>query len=425
MLEHPADLSVHWVWLPLWHLVHAAFELIGLGFQGVRALSLVASLAAPMVLARALSRELDRDAGPALALSEPSRALAPFIAAAALALAPGLVRAGSSAEPEAVFALLVLAAVSALRSERPWSAGAWLSLAAMLRYEAWPVILAVFAIDALGRRAGRRGATAAWALPLATVLVWCAIHRAYAGSWLWFIRENQAFVARALPRLLPVMPALWRRVLWYPVTIPWFDWGAVAVLLSALGFWRIVRARWWAWAIVPAALVGFVSFAWVRGQHLGLVRHAVAYLPYYAGAMGIGAAVALDRWRVGARARTMLVVAAVAWFSLRAASAASEHRARGERALSDPRTVASALASRARPGAAVFCDDAVVEILSRLPRAQFIRWNAGDIRPYNLSVERARRGDAWVVTTRPRAQALAPFVTVEHEGARLVLLRAR
>jgi hypothetical protein len=283
----------------------------------------------------------------------------------------------------------------------------------------------VFAIDALDRRAGRRGVTAAWALPLATVLAWCAVHRAYAGSWLWFIRENQAFVARALPRLLPVMPALWRRVLWYPATIPWFDWGAAAVLLSAVGFWRMARARWCAWVIVCAALVGFVSFAWVRGQHLGLVRHAVAYLPYYAGAMGIGAAVALDRMRVGARSRTALVVAAVAWFSLRAASAASEHRARGERALSDQRAVAAALASRARPGAAVFCDDAVVEILSRLSRAHFIRWNASDIRPYNLTVERARRGDAWVVTTRARAPSLAPFVTVELEGARLVLLRAR
>jgi hypothetical protein len=424
VIDHPTDLSAHWVWLPLWHFVHAAADLLGAGFSGVRWLSFFASLAAPVVLARALSREPDVDPR------------APWVAAAALAFAPRSVSAGTSAEPEAVFALLTLGAVAALRAGRGALSGALASGAVLLRYEAWPLVAALALAERLGHgpRSHPRSMDArpprlwwSWVAPSLVVLAWCALHRAWSGEWLWFVRENQAFVRRALPRLLPVLPSLGRRLLWYPVTIPWFEWGAALLGCAAAGFLWLARARRLPWVLAPAALVGFVTLSWARGQHLGLLRHAVSYLPYYALAIGVGAS-ALARWverRSGAALSRALVALGLAWCFARGAGEARELWLRAKRAMLEERAAAAVLAREARAGDAVFCDDAAVEALSGIARGQFLRWSGADVRPANLAIERARRGGSWLVTAPERARAARASTEPRYEGARVVVLRAR
>lgn len=422
MLERPLDLSVHWVWLPLWHAVHALFTLVGLGFSGVRALSMLASLATVALVFVCTNQELAVD-GPA-----PRALVGASVAASAVAFAPNAVESAVSAEPEATFALLVFGAIASVRAARPWLAGALLSLAALLRYEAWPLVAALALADgALRLRRRGQGHTPAWLLPASVVALWCIVHRAHAGSWLWFIRENRAFVARALPRLLPVLPPLFKRVLWYPVTLPWINWGAIAVAACAVGFAQLGRARRWPWLLAPAALVGFVSYAWIRGQHLGLVRHAVAFLPFYALAMGAGASSAIERTVDRLRApniRWWLVFVCVAWMAPRALHSTQLVRERAERSLRDERSAAAVLAREATEADLVYCDNAVVEVLSGLRRSQFVRWSAADIRPANLHVEQRTHRAVWVVANPAHTAAIRSSCELRAPGERVVLLRA-
>jgi hypothetical protein len=423
MIEHPTDLAVHWVWLPLWHALHAAFTVVGLGFEGVRWLSFGASMATVALVFLCAEREFSPDLAPE---NRDSATVAAALGSMALAFAPHAIESAVSAEPEAFFSLCVFGGAAALRWERAALAGALFSLAALTRYEAWPLVAAVFAVDVLRRWRREGGVTLAWAMPLATVALWCAAHRAHSGDWLWFVRENRAFVARALPRLLPVLPPIERRALWYPATIPWINWGTGAALASLAGFALFARERRWPWVLAPLSIVGFVTFAWVRGQHLGLVRHAVSYLPFYALAMGAGALWVARRLRVRRSFRWQLVFvcAASLWFALRGAHAVSELRARASSRMQSDVAAAAALTAAANVDA-VFCDNAVVEVLSRLRPSQFIRWNASDIRPANLHVEQQARRGAWVVSRPERVRAVRAECDVVYESSSVIVLRAR
>lgn len=285
MIERPTDLTVHWVWLPLWHCVHALFELSGAGFEAVRALSFCASIATVALVFVCVYREFADGLDPE---SDSHAVLAATVSSAAMAFAPQVIESAVSAEPEAIFALLVLGAFAALRWQHPWLAGTLLSLAALTRYEAWPLIVAVFVFDLWLRVLRAKPVTIAWLLPQASVALWCILHRWHSGQWFWFVRENRAFVARTLPRLVPVLPPIEQRAIWYPITIPQINWGWLSLLVSFLGFMVWLREKRWVWVLAPAVIVSFVSVAWVCEQHLGLVRHAVSYLSFYAMAMGAG-----------------------------------------------------------------------------------------------------------------------------------------
>jgi hypothetical protein len=428
-LDAPTDLSVHWVWLPGWHVVHALFDWLGLGFQAVRAFSLACSLSTIASLFLWVEREQREVQGDRDELS-----LGPWFAAAIAALALAVARpaidAGGSAEPEALFSLLIVGAVASLRASRPVTAGALASIAALTRYEAWPFVLALFVIERMDARSSDVPAyrrALAWLMPASAIVAWCVAHRLQSGEWLAFIRENRAFVARSLPRLFTELPAWPRRAAWYPVTLPWATWGAPPLALAFLGAVIVTRARRWALLVPPAVLLGFLTYSWLRAQHLGLVRHAVAYLPFYAAAMGVGAAGVARVWR-SRIARPWFAAAALALalaLCSRGWGAALEHRAIAARALIDEQGAAAVLRREAGDRATIFSDRAIVEALSGLDRSRFIRWNVADVRPYNLTDARQSRGAVWVVSRPDRVRALLAVSESRYESPTIVVLVSR
>src|SRR5262245_51133633 len=54
-LADPGNIHLHWVWLPLWHVVHGALARIGSGLEGLRLVDVALSSAGPLVLARTLA----------------------------------------------------------------------------------------------------------------------------------------------------------------------------------------------------------------------------------------------------------------------------------------------------------------------------------------------------------------------------------
>lgn len=290
--EDPFDVDVHWVWLPLWHYAFALLDWLGGGIQTMRWIDAVLSSLIPALLALLLHR----------AKREP---LAVCAAALLSVASPFVLDHGQSGEPETVFCLLLLGAAWLWQSKKPAFVGLCYALACLLRYECW-VLLPVLAYVSW-REPQKRG-WLAWLLPGLAVAAWVLVRWRSDGELLAFIAKNRAFVKDAQLHGVGVPEPLHRALMLYTARIPWLEWGPIvlAAPLGAFAFWRSAPrlVKW------PAlVLLCFITYGWVRGQHLGLPRHFFAMVPAFAWMMAEGVAIACRR-TVG----RVAVIAAMLWW---------------------------------------------------------------------------------------------------------------
>lgn len=374
MLADPTDLQVHWVWLPLWHGVHALIAALGGGIAQARWLNVLLSLGAPFVLARMVRRRTGDEALGALA-------------GALLALWPLGISLGQSGQPEPLFQLLVLGACAAWEEDHPISTGLLLAAASLCRYEAWvlpPVFLALW-----WRRRSARGLLA-WALPGAAIVAWALVHWMGTGELLKFLRENREFARDAALRLGVPNDTLgqWlRSLVWYPITLPSQQLGLLG-LFTAAGLVSWARGR----RPLPGSLVAsglaivvFLTYSWTRRLNLGLPRHFYALVPLYAAWTAIGVAEAAralarryprtDSWPIFPL--VLLLLAA-----RRTVPDARWHRWAHSAAFPAAQAAAGALRA-ARPTSAdrIVCDPGMVEQLSGLPASLFVRRPVASLSP--------------------------------------------
>jgi hypothetical protein len=393
-LVDPGNVHLHWVWLPLWHVVHAAFARAGSGLDALRAVDAVASSAAPLLLARTL------------APFAPPRSPLPCAAGALLALSPQCVALGASSQPEALFQLLLLLACRAWERDRPARAGLVSAAAALLRYEAWLLPGVWFGLWALGPR--RPARALAFALPSLAIAGWCTLHHERTGEWLAFVRENHDYVRDAIAHAgypWGREPNALRGLGWYAITQPYRDYGAWAALALAGLPWFATRAPR-SHRALAGALLAFLTYGTVAHKHLGLARHYVALAPFFATAMAAGllalarrAALGLRRCRRPALARrlrpapvALAGAALVGWSVTRpfVRFLADAHRG----AFLPERAAGRALPALA-PGATVIaCDLPRVEVYSRLPYERFLDWRGELPPPWQGPT-------GWVIVTAP------------------------
>ncbi len=428
------DLRVHWVWLPLWHAVDFAVYRLGGGITAVRYVSVACAALSSFVLTAALRSHLAARPSPTPWIARAEEVI-PWAAGAAHALWPQNLSAGASAEPEALFQLLVLSAAAAWQWRRYALTGAALSLAAMLRYEAWPVLPVFLAMWWRGERTAR--AAVAWVAPGLAVAAWVALHRWSTGAWLWFLRENGAYVAgawrefRYAERALPKTEHPW---LWYPVIVPFLsvrEWLWLALPGAPWLAWRGPRPL----ALTSAALLAVVTLVWVARSNLGLERHFTAVIPAYATMFAAGvalpvAALASRLWPARHDLARVAVAAALALVGARFAKARTLKRAgqlheHAREAFVSERRVADTLRAQARPGAPVFADNARVEVMSGLDPRRFVRWKPAEVGDYNLLVEAARHGEVWVAGAPGDLARLHDGVVVVYRDEHMALLRRR
>lgn len=418
MLLEWRDITIHWVWLPLWHVVGAVGAATGhdLGLQ--RAVSMVASGVAPLALT-ALLRGRDRET------------YTPFLAGVLFALWPLHVVMGATAQPESTFQLIALLACLTWERKHPVTAGLLLGAAALLRYEAWVLPGVFFALWWTGGRE-RRGAWA-WLIPGAAIAGWVLLHRAATGEWFWFLRENRQYVARAWRELRISErrpPSLRMGPLWYLVGVPWLSLGP-ALLFALPGVPWVARRAPRSLAAVGAALLAFLTLVWIARTNLGLARHFVVLVPLYATLVAAGMT-AVAEAVARALGRPHLARAAAVGLCL----AATQHVARGplekqvrwtirdsRRLYVQERAVAAVLRANLDDRARVFCDVRSLELFAQLPPWRFIRWRVSDVSDFTLLVEASQRGRVLVVTAPERSTQLREGVQVLYRDATLVVLR--
>jgi hypothetical protein len=432
ILADPRDLAVHWVWLPLFHYLQVPLVALGGGMEAVRWANLALAAALPCVLFAYVARTARP--GPSWMVPEAVALLAAVFAAAC----PISMQMGTTAQPEPLFALLVLGvAIAFERRSYAWAA-TLLGAAVMLRYEAWASLAAVAALLVMDRlplpRSGdRENDPRRWlviVLPGALILAWAALRRPVDGRWFGFLGQTKEFANDALrtqgsARALDLV----RDALYYPVFVPVRVMGAVAALVP-FGIVRTVRQQGGRFVLVLAACLGFVTLSWIKRAMLGLDRHFVCIVPLYATFAAQGAAAIADG-AASAVGRAATERAAALWGRIAGGVLACAALAalvvqlnvwmgywRDSIARGWPEREAAAAYLRTLPGApVVFCDEATIEIPSGLDRRRFDRHWIDDPHTWDLVAQEAReRGVAYVATWRRKLRG--------HEHAGDIVFRA-
>jgi hypothetical protein len=401
ILVAPRDLSVHWVWLPFFHYAQAFVILLGGSLQTVRYANVLLAAGIPLLLFtllrghRAPSPDRRVDAGPT-------------VAALLAALSPISMQMGTTGQTEPLFGFLVLSTLLCLSRGRHALAAVALSVAVLLRYEAWSIPPALAAYLLLARTpfirarlqptevpAGK-GAWLPVLLPALSILVWASIRRVADGAWFEFLHKTREFANGAMgaKSSFALGPAKVLEDLGkYALDVPWRVVG-YPMLLVPFGLVRTLRREGLRFFLVYLALLSFVTLTWLLRSSLGLDRHFVVLVPFYAtmignGIVAIGAAV--DGWLK--RRASESVHAFAASGASRAALVAGlscavlgntweilevwmrDWRNASLGAWPDRREIAAKI--RDLDGL-VFCDEPTVEILSGVDRLRFDRRGLDD-----------------------------------------------
>jgi hypothetical protein len=375
ILVAPGDLSVHWVWLPLFHYLQTLLVVLGGTMTTVRFVNVAVWCAVPLLLFQYLGR-----------------GAAAFIAAIVCAACPIGMQMATTAQPEPLFCLLVLASIVAFDARRYVLAAVLLAAAAMLRYEAWAVVPAMAVVLVLEQRRARDSQRvppppSAWlvvVVPAAAIFAWAAArHAVEGGPWFSFVTQTREFANGALKTKSSLdggAKMLVGDLLFYSVRVPWHVFGWI-LLLAPFGILRTVKRHGATFVLASLACLGFLELSWIMRSTLGLFRHFVVMVPFYSALIGYGACeigelfarAFFHRERLAA-AIANAVVAVIALGGLAAHLGDWMHEWGGalRRGWPDREAVGGYL--RALPeSSTIFCDEGTVEVLSRLDRHRFNR----------------------------------------------------
>ncbi|HEY1691973.1 MAG TPA: hypothetical protein VGG39_07415 [Polyangiaceae bacterium] len=413
ILADPHDLSVHWVWLPLFHYAQVPLVALGGTMQDVRWLDVLLSGALPVAVF-AYVRRTARTAGSLLSADAVA-----LVAALVAAASPIVLQMGTTAQPEPLFALVVFGVAVTFQERRYGWAAVLLAAAVMLRYEAWASLATVAVVVVVEPSWRRRRALPlephpwqAWitiALPVVLILAWAALRRPVDGTWFGFLSQTKEFANDATHARF----GLARDAFYYPVAVALRVLGTVMILVP-FGVVRAVRQQGARFVLVLLACLGMVSLSWITRSSLGLDRHFVCIVPLYAIFAAQGMAAVADFVAALVAARTSRARAATAG---RAVAAALAVVALGGLFVEDdvwigfwrasiargwPDRAALAAYVRGIPGSpTVFCDDATFEMLTGLDRRRFDRHWIDDPHTWDVIDAEARaHGPVYVATWR-------------------------
>ncbi len=435
ILADPGDLAVHWVWLPFFHYAQVPLVALGGTIQDVRWINVALTAVLPAVVFAYVRRTAQVGTG---GFTPDGTAL---VASLLAALCPIGMQMGTTAQPEPLFALLVLGVAIAFQERRHAVAAALLGAAVLLRYEAWAVLAAVAAALLVeeawaARRSARQVAgRRAWIVvagPAALIVGWAALRRPVDGHWFGFLRDTSQFASDALRAQSGVgggIASVLHDLVYYPVVVAWRVLGAALVMVP-FGTARTVRQQGARFVLVFVACLGFISLTWLTRSSLGLDRHFVVVVPLYAISAAQGIATVADlaarvvrrRWTafaartVGSGLGALVALAVVIGLALHLSVWMRFWRGAIERGWPDRVALGAYLRTLPR-SSTIFCDEATLEILSGVDRTRFDRHWLDDPHTWELVGRTAREQGAVYVATWSRK-----LRGHEHSGA--VVFRA-
>ncbi len=281
IVRNPYDLSLHWVWLPLFHYIDSLFVLSGAGMHAVRLMNVIVWSAIPFLVYYYAARKTD----------SVRAALISGIIAAAFPL--GILM-GTTAQPEPLFTLFLLLFVILFDSEKYFLSSVFVTAACMMRYEAWAALgfLSVYILyNFLRKKEGFRlsfGLLLNIIFPMLFLLIWSVLRYRSDGAWFQFLHGTMKFAGDALGEapasggILKIAGDLFFYVFW----VPFIFTGIIAAAIP-FGFKKFYAQN----KILFVAGLGiliFITLSWVTKSNLGLNRHFTSLIPLYAVMAGYG-----------------------------------------------------------------------------------------------------------------------------------------
>jgi hypothetical protein len=287
IIMSPKDLSIHWVWLPLFHYISAGAILMGAKIDAIRFANIFIWASVPVILFFFIYRH-----------KAENNLLKAFLSSIFCTLFPIGILMGTTAQPEPLFALLILLFITSAANERFIISSIILSFACMLRYEAWAAVLAAgifYLTDIIrNRRFIINKKIFNILLPAAVILAWAVLRVPFDGKLFGFLFQTQQFANDALNETNSFSGGIIKilyDIIYYPVFIPFLFTG-INILFIPFGIKKFYKYNKW-FLITGAGILAFITFSWILKSNLGLNRHFVSLIPLYSTLSAYGIANAI------------------------------------------------------------------------------------------------------------------------------------
>jgi hypothetical protein len=271
----PGDLSIHWVWLPLFHYLSAVAILIGAGMDTVRFINVAIWFITPFILFRYLYK-----------VETENKLFIAFLSSVLCALFPVGILMGTTAQPEPIFSLLILLFVISASRKRYLLSSIILGLACMLRYEAWAVLFAVFILYIYENYKAKKllfdSRVLNIIIPVIFILVWAFLREPFDGKLFGFLTQTQEFANDALKEKNSFQGGFFKIIkdfFHYPIFIPLIFTG-LNVLFLPFGIKSFYRNNK-LFLFSGIGILAFITASWMMKSNLGLNRHFVSMIPFY------------------------------------------------------------------------------------------------------------------------------------------------
>lgn len=433
----PSNQAVHWVWLPLFHWLQLPLLALGGSIQWLRVINVLLWALAPLALLGLLAWP---HAGRARGAASAGNVTTAAGAASLLALSGLGLQLGTTAQPEPLFALLLVVFCWAMERQRVLVAGLLLTALVLLRYEAWAVLCgagALFAFELwLARQHGASRVLARAALvvglPVVAILAWAVVRAPHdGGRYFAFLSDTHDFARNATGGAAPTLLERLRELLHYVLFVPARALGP-GIALAPLGVVRLWREQRWL-VISGLCVLGFITLGHVTRATLGLDRHFVAVLPLYAALMAAGARSLADtirrqlfdsarlRWLADTATRDALQVALLGVLLFGVYSHTLPWMRHWSETVST-RFAAEAEVARqldaAPPNARIYCENPVLEALLRFRGDHVQRGLLDDAAFRERIIAASAHDDVYVAAALERVAAAALPGKIEYRAER-------
>lgn len=211
---------------------------------------------------------------------------------------------GTTAQPEPLFALLILFFVFLFEKTDYYSSSFILALACLLRYEAWAVFLfisvyvlylRIYKAQNLEKRK-KISVLSVLIIPLAVIAVWSVLRYLYDGQWFMFLSGTQKFANDALGESNSAEGGVFRFIgdlFYYPFWIPFLYFG-ITLFFIPFGFGKFIKKNI-VLSIAGFSILGFITVSWLLKSNLGLNRHFNSVVPFYSILIAYGLFDVIDR----------------------------------------------------------------------------------------------------------------------------------
>lgn len=398
----PGDLSIHWVWLPLFHYISSLLILLGADYTFIRILNIFIWASVPVILFFFIYNQKNKNS-----------LLIAFLSSIICALFPIGILMGTTAQPEPLFSLLILLFIIFISKKKYFLSSIFLTLASMLRYEAWAVICVVSLIYLFEIKNEKKIFSLKILniiLPVAFILLWAFLREPFDGKLFGFLFQTQQFANDALKESNSFQGGFLKIILdfiHYPIVIPALFMG-ISLLFVPFGLERCIKENKWI-LYSGLGILAFITLSWMFKSNLGLNRHFVALIPLYSTLSAYGLLKIIDflknffgksgllkklniKYTILVIVFASAIIYLIMWLYI--------WNKNFENQYPDKKSTAEFL-KNIPDNKTIFCNDAIVEIFSKIDYKRFDRtWMENNPGIRELILQTAKKeGYVYVITT--------------------------